>query len=95
LNFKDTIQLLLTDTVMPKMNGKLLAEELKRSRPNIAVLFMSGYPLEVLTKQGTIIPSIHLIQKPFSNVTLAKRVRAVLDHEKESAETTIAGEPKK
>jgi hypothetical protein len=45
------------------------------------VLFMSGYPLEVLSKQGTIIPSIHLIQKPFSNETLAKRVRAVLDHD--------------
>jgi len=81
LNFKEPIHLLLTDTVMPKMNGKILAEELKQSRPKMRVLFMSGYPLEVLSKQGTIIPSIHLIQKPFSNETLAKRVRAVLDHD--------------
>jgi two-component system cell cycle sensor histidine kinase/response regulator CckA len=79
LNYKDTIHLLLTDTVMPKMNGKQLWDELQKSRPEMCVLFMSGYPREVLSQQGTIDPSINLIQKPFSNSELAERVRMVLD----------------
>ena len=58
---------MLTDTVMPKMNGKELAEQLSKTRPKMVVLFMSGYPLEVLAQQGKIEPSLHLIQKPFSN----------------------------
>jgi len=77
--FKDDIHLLLTDTVMPKLNGKVLAEELRLTRPDMNILFMSGYPLEVLSKQGSIIQSLQLIQKPFSNDDLAKRVREVLD----------------
>jgi signal transduction histidine kinase len=78
-SYKDTIHLLLTDTVMPKMNGKELCDELKKTRPEISILFMSGYPREVLSQQGTIDPSIKLIQKPFSNNELAERVRLVLD----------------
>ncbi len=81
MNYKEPIHLLLTDTVMPKMNGKELAEELRKARPEIRVLFMSGYPLEVLSLQGKIDPSIHLIQKPFSNSVIAERVRMVLDQE--------------
>jgi len=79
LDYPDPIHLLLTDTVMPKMNGKELAGELKKARPGIRILFMSGYPREVLSQQGTIDSSIHLIQKPFSNDELAARVREVLD----------------
>jgi CheY-like chemotaxis protein len=79
LNYKDTIHLLLTDTVMPKMNGKELAGELGKTRPEMRIIFMSGYPLEVLSLQGKIDPSINLIQKPFSNSVLAERVRVVLD----------------
>ncbi|HEY5038380.1 MAG TPA: ATP-binding protein, partial [bacterium] len=78
-HYKDTIHLLITDTVMPKMNGKELAEELKKTRPKMSILFMSGYPREILSQQGTIDPSIHLIQKPFSNEELAERIREVLD----------------
>jgi len=79
LNYNDEIHLLLTDTVMPKMNGKILSEELKVTRPGTRTLFMSGYPLEVLSKQGAVISSISLIQKPFSNEGLGRRVREVLD----------------
>lgn len=78
-NYQDTIHLLLTDAVMPKMNGKELSDELKRARPQMVILFMSGYPREVLSQQGKIDPSIHLIQKPFSNDELAERVRKALD----------------
>ena len=77
--YKETIHLLLTDTVMPKMNGKELAETLKKTKPDMKVLFMSGYPREVLSQQGRIDASINLIQKPFSNDALARRIREVLD----------------
>ena len=77
--YGDAIHLLLTDTVMPKMNGKELADQLKKTRPKMVVLYMSGYPLEVLSEEGTIDLAIHLIQKPFSNDQLAERVRKVLD----------------
>ncbi len=77
--YGDVIHLLLTDTVMPKMNGKELADQLKKTRPKMVVLYMSGYPLDVLSEEGTIDLAIHLIQKPFSNDELAERVRKVLD----------------
>jgi two-component system cell cycle sensor histidine kinase/response regulator CckA len=73
------IHLLLTDTVMPKMNGKELAQKLKKSRPKMKVLFMSGYPQEVLARQGTLDPDIHLLQKPFTAEELAQKIRQVLD----------------
>ncbi|GEM_PF-640685 len=79
LNYQDTIHLLLTDVVMPQMNGKALAEELHKARPEMSILFMSGYTREVLSAEGTIDLSIHLIQKPFSNDKLAERIREVLD----------------
>ena len=78
-DYKDNIHLLITDTVMPKMNGKELAEKLLKVRPSMKVLFMSGYPQDVLSRQGKIDPSIHLIQKPFTNDELAARIRGVLD----------------
>jgi len=78
-NYKDPIHLLLTDTVMPKMNGKELADELRKSRPKIKIIFVSGYPREVLSRQGSIDPAIHLIQKPFELEDLAHQVRKILD----------------
>ncbi len=78
-NYKDVIHLLITDTVMPKMNGKELAEQSVKIRPDMNVLFMSGYPQDVLSQQGSLDPSIHLIQKPFTNEELAARIRGVLD----------------
>lgn len=80
-NYKNPIHLLLTDTVMPKMNGQVLAEELTTQRPQMRILFMSGYPLEILPQNGKIVSSIHLIQKPFSNETLARRIREILEQQ--------------
>lgn len=77
--YKDVIQLLLTDTVMPKMNGKELADELKKTRPKMKVIFISGYPKEILSQQGVLDAGIHLIQKPFDLEDLARQVRKVLD----------------
>jgi len=84
-DYKGPIHLLLTDTVMPKMNGKELAEALKKTRPDLKILFMSGYPREVLSQQGKIDASINLIQKPFSNDALARRIREVLDQSEKTA----------
>ncbi len=77
--WRDAIHLLLTDTVMPKMNGKELADELHKTRPKLKVLFISGYPKEILSQQGILDPGIHLVQKPFELDDLMQQMRNILD----------------
>ena len=78
-SFPDPIHLLLTDTIMPKMNGKELADEIRKTRPQTKVVFISGYPREVLSQQGILETGIHLIQKPFELDDLVRQVRKFLD----------------
>ncbi len=78
-NFKDPINLLLSDVVMPSMNGRELYEVLKLLRPSLKVLFMSGYAKDVIGHHGVLEEGISLIQKPFSLVALSKKIRSVLD----------------
>ncbi len=73
------IDLLLTDTVMPKMNGKELADAVKKARPGIKAIFTSGYAQELLSEQGILDQDIHLIQKPFSFDFLMLELRKVLE----------------
>jgi PAS domain S-box-containing protein len=73
------IDLLLTDVVMPEMNGQLLADQLRTARPDVTVLFMSGYTGAVLTQVGGTQFAGHLLQKPFTPDGLSRRVREVLD----------------
>jgi len=73
------IQLLLTDVIMPEMNGKDLAKLLLASRPGLKCLFMSGYTASAIASQGVMDEEIHLIQKPFSARALAAKVREVLE----------------
>src|SRR5665213_2226486 len=73
------IDLLLTDVMMPHINGKELADELKRKRPQIKVVFISGYSHEVLAQQGALDAGIHLIQKPFELDFLVGQIRKILD----------------
>jgi PAS domain S-box-containing protein len=73
------IQLLLTDIVMPEMNGMELAEKLTALYPSLKTLFMSGYTANVLGPMGVMKDSSHFIQKPFSVSELSVRVRAALD----------------
>ena len=73
------IHLLLTDIVMPRMNGRELAERLKTLQPGIKCVFMSGYPANVIARQGILEDGVHFIQKPFSMADLDAKIRAALD----------------
>jgi two-component system, cell cycle sensor histidine kinase and response regulator CckA len=76
------IHLLLTDVIMPLMNGRELATRLESIRPDTKVLFMSGYTDDVLAFHGLSQPQINFIQKPFTPSELAGRVEAVLSADK-------------
>ncbi len=73
------IDLLLTDVVMPRTSGRQLAEELTAADPRPRVLFMSGYPEEILEHGEALEPGAQFIAKPFTPLELIRKVRAVLD----------------
>jgi PAS domain S-box-containing protein len=73
------IQLLITDVVMPEMNGRELAEGLAASRPAIRSLFVSGYTSDIIAHRGVLEEGIHFLEKPFSRRDLAVKVRQALD----------------
>jgi CheY-like chemotaxis protein len=73
------IDLLLTDVIMPDMNGKDLAAKLLAISPNMKVLFMSGYSADIISKQGVLQTDILFLQKPFSMEALISKVNQVLD----------------
>jgi len=75
----DRIDLLLTDLIMPEMNGKELAAEIQKFAPNIRLLFMSGYTTDVLDSRGFLEEGINFIQKPYSINELAGKLRELLD----------------
>jgi CheY-like chemotaxis protein len=74
----DEIQLLLTDVILPGMNGKSLAERVQELIPDINVIFMSGYPADVISKRGIMEREVGYLSKPFSPESLAAKVREVL-----------------
>src|SRR5437879_1802067 len=73
------IHLMVTDTVMPGMSGRDLSECLKPSRPNMKVIFMSGYTDKAIIHHGELAPGTAFLQKPFTPDALALKVRGVLD----------------
>ena len=73
------ISLLITDVVMPEMNGRDLAERLHTGYPDIKTLFMSGYTANVIAHRGVLEKGVNFIQKPFSRKDLAVKVRETLD----------------
>lgn len=75
----DTISLVVLDVIMPGMNGKKLHDNLKRIRPDVKVLFASGYSAEHLHKKGVIHEEVNLLPKPFSPHVLLGRVRGLID----------------
>ena len=72
------IHVLLTDIVLPRMDGRELAVRVKRDRPHVRVLFMSGYASRLSTSEGLIEPGMQLLEKPFTAHALLTRTRQLL-----------------
>jgi PAS domain S-box-containing protein len=79
--YEGAIDLLLTDVIMPGMNGRELAAHIIKLLPDVRVLYMSGYTENAIGHDGTLDAGINLLQKPFSLPALKERVREVLDSE--------------
>jgi len=76
---KQPIDLLVTDIVMPDMHGPVLARELAPLQPAMKVLFVSGYSDSDISDQGVLDPNLDMLQKPFTQDSLARKVREILD----------------
>jgi CheY-like chemotaxis protein len=77
----EPVQLLLTDVVMPEMNGRQLVDQLVKRSPHLRVLYMSGYTDETIFHRGVFAPGTHFISKPFNPAQLTRMVRKALDDE--------------
>jgi CheY-like chemotaxis protein len=74
------IKLVITDVVMPEMNGREMVSRLhESSAPGLAVLFMSGYPKDIVTNRGVLDPAIDFLEKPRLAKELLPKVREILD----------------
>ncbi|MCP4151494.1 MAG: response regulator, partial [bacterium] len=74
------IDLLITDLIMPKMNGKELASLLKKIMPNVKILYCSGYTDQQIVQNGTLEEDVNFLPKPFKREVLADKIRIVLDN---------------
>jgi PAS domain S-box-containing protein len=72
------ISLLITDVIMPEMNGRDLTESIKKTQPDMQCLFMSGYTANVIAQHGVLQKGVHFLQKPFSRRDLAETVSTIL-----------------
>jgi len=90
-HFRGTIHLLLTDVILPLMDGRVLADRLRLARPDIRVLFVSGYSEERLGHNTAPDSTLAYLSKPFNSETLAVRVREILS-EGESHRATATTE---
>ncbi len=79
LDSNPQVTLLFTDVVMPNMNGRQLVDEAIKRRPNLKVLFTTGYARNAVVHNGTLDPGVRLLGKPFTLELLARTVRDVLD----------------
>ena len=75
------IQLAIIDVVMPRMNGRELAQRLAILRPDIKIIFVSGYSEDAILNQGVLQPGTVFLQKPFTPDSLARKAREILDRE--------------
>jgi CheY-like chemotaxis protein len=73
------VHLLVTDVVMPDLSGRQLSHALRRRRPDLRVLLVSGYAPDLITDRSALAPAMDFLQKPFTASSLALRVRGVLD----------------
>jgi len=75
----EPIHLLLTDVIMPGMSGRQLAEKILGTRPETKIVYMTGYTDDMVVQHKVLEPGVRLLQKPFTKVDLAMKVRATLD----------------
>jgi CheY-like chemotaxis protein len=74
-----SFDLLLTDLIMPGLNGLQVADAMRHDHPGLRVLYMSGYAYDVIAKAGVLDPGIEILRKPFLASRLQERVRRALD----------------
>jgi PAS domain S-box-containing protein len=79
------IRLVVTDVVMPRMGGKVMADWLKTIYPDLKILFTSGYTDDALEQEGVLEPGVAFLPKPYAPAILARKVRAMLDNETDTA----------
>ncbi|MCZ7663765.1 MAG: response regulator [Thermoleophilia bacterium] len=77
---RGALHLVVTDVVMPAMNGRELATRIKALVPGVKTLFMSGYTANVIAGRGVLSEDLNFIQKPFSSTELASKIREALDN---------------
>jgi len=75
----DPIHLMLTDVIMPGLSGRQLAEQVLQARPNLKVIYMTGYTDDMVVQHKVLEPEVALLQKPFDKIQLARKVRHILD----------------
>jgi CheY-like chemotaxis protein len=82
--FSDSIELLVTDVIMPEMNGKALYDKLKALNPSLKVLYISGYTADIIDRHGVREENFNFIQKPFTIHGFTSKVREALDGNKKT-----------
>jgi CheY-like chemotaxis protein len=87
---KPNISLLFTDVVLGDSNGRVLAEKLRRIYPGLLVLFTTGYTRNAIVHQGRLDPDVHLLNKPFTQHELARKVRELLDEADEKTPQAVS-----
>jgi CheY-like chemotaxis protein len=92
-NYAGPIHLLLTDVVMPGMNGRALANHLLAKRPDMKVVYISGYTDSFIAGHGVLEPGTHLLHKPFTEDALIRKIREVLDARQKHGKDGAAGLP--
>ncbi len=90
--FAGPIHVLLTDVVMPGMNGRVLAERLSPSHPGMKILYMSGYTDSFIAGHGVLEPGTHLLRKPFTEEVLLRKIRELLDGASDARKTESMAE---
>ena len=85
--FESEIDLVLSDTIMPKLGGKEVFEAVRRRNPNLKFVFMSGYNIDAVSETSAGVTEVCFLQKPFSPVLLGRKIREVLDKDGKSDAT--------
>jgi CheY-like chemotaxis protein len=80
-SYPHPIDLLITDVIMPELNGQQLAEAIRQIRPEIKIMFISGYTADIISHHGVLLPGITFLEKPFSGRQLGRKVREILNQQ--------------